>query len=43
MEAYSSALSHPLTTEMDFLGNVWAEVTPFQGLVYHIQAGVSGF
>jgi len=39
----SSALSHPQTTEMDFLGNVWAEITPFKGLVYHIQAGVSGF
>ncbi len=39
----SSALTHPQTTEMDYQGNLWAEISPLKGLVYHIQAGVSGF
>ncbi|HEY4289646.1 MAG TPA: TonB-dependent receptor [Puia sp.] len=39
----SSALTHPVTTELDYQGNIWAEISPLKGLVYHVQAGVSGF
>jgi len=39
----SSALTHPSVTELDYQGNIWAEISPFKGLVYHVQAGVSGF
>lgn len=35
-------LSHPETNSFQYQANWWAEVKPFKGLVYRIQAGVVG-
>ena len=41
--AYASAqLSHPKTNTISYQTNLWAEIEPFKGLVYRIQAGVTG-
>jgi TonB-linked SusC/RagA family outer membrane protein len=37
-----STLSHPVATTMGYQTNLWAEITPFKGLIYRVQVGVSG-
>jgi TonB-linked SusC/RagA family outer membrane protein len=38
----SSALTHPLTHNLSYQANMWAEIQPFRGLTYHFQTGVTG-
>lgn len=37
-----STLSHPESSSLGYQTNLWAELTPVKGLIYRIQAGVSG-
>jgi TonB-dependent starch-binding outer membrane protein SusC len=39
--AYSK-LRHPLTNTVSYQANLWADIEPFKGLIYHFQAGVTG-
>jgi TonB-dependent starch-binding outer membrane protein SusC len=37
-----SALSDPQTNALSYQANLWADIEPFKGLVYHIQTGITG-
>ncbi|MEO5997409.1 MAG: SusC/RagA family TonB-linked outer membrane protein [Chitinophagaceae bacterium] len=38
----TSALTHPVSHNLDYQANIWAEIEPFKGLQYHAQYGVTG-
>lgn len=38
----NTAKTFPVGKNLDFQANLWAEITPFKGLVYRIQGGASG-
>jgi len=35
-------LTHPETNSLAYQANLWADIEPLKGLVYHVQAGVTG-
>lgn len=38
----SSRLAHPESNNLEYMANIYADITFFKGLVYHIQTGVTG-
>lgn len=38
----TSALSHPQRNSLGYKVNLWADIEPLKGLIYHVQAGITG-